>query len=248
MQRHPVDLFLPTRPIPKGHRIGEGTIVEVIAVFHIRLMTFLLLHCRQDLRQFGLHAIPRKMNSGIIFQIPVQPGRDTHIIITPDHDLVTFLVEFEKIDRRFHLFNHKFTRRTFIDTFQQPFDRGSRFYGKHNQQHAEDMDDFHLTEILFIKILTPYFPSGDTHHCVSPFAQRIAKRLSYCKRAEPSGIHRPRRYIPFARPSGICKSVEIVCRSGVQELSPVSYGCQSFTFASVKATWQTLPDSSIKTR
>ena len=27
-----------------------------------------------------------------------------------------------------------------------------------------------------------------------------------------------------------------------------TYGCQSFTFASVKATWQTLPDSSIKTR
>ena len=71
VQSHPVYLFLPALPSPERHGIAERAVVEVVTEAQVCLPAFLPCHCRQDLRQLGMHLVPGKMHTGIILQVPV---------------------------------------------------------------------------------------------------------------------------------------------------------------------------------
>ena len=58
VQRHPVDLLFPTRPIPEGHGIRESAVVEVVPQGQIGLVAFFLSHSRHHGGQLGLHLVP----------------------------------------------------------------------------------------------------------------------------------------------------------------------------------------------
>ena len=71
MECHPVDFLFPALPVPESHRIGERAVIEVVAQTEIRLMTLFLADSRQYGRQLRLHLVPRKMDTSIILEIPV---------------------------------------------------------------------------------------------------------------------------------------------------------------------------------
>ena len=58
MQGHPINFLFPSVPIPEGHGIREGAIIEIVAQRKIGLMTFRFLYFRQHSRQLCFHLIP----------------------------------------------------------------------------------------------------------------------------------------------------------------------------------------------
>ena len=62
-------------------------------------MALLLSHSRKYFGQIGCHAIPGKMNTCMIFQIPIDTRSNAHVVIAPHHHLITLLVKFEEIHR-----------------------------------------------------------------------------------------------------------------------------------------------------
>ena len=119
MQCHPIDFLLPTFPIPKSHRVRECAIIEVVAQGEISLMALFLLDGRENGRQFRLHLVPGKVNTGIVLQIPVDTGGDIHPGVASYHDLRTFLVEFEKVFLTLHDLGLELRRSALVDSFQK---------------------------------------------------------------------------------------------------------------------------------
>ena len=97
VQGHPVDLFLPAVPVPKGHGIGKRAVVEVVAVGEPCGATFLALDSGQTLRQAGVHVVPTDHDAGIVLEIPVDPRGDVHPRIAFDTDLAVALRELKEI-------------------------------------------------------------------------------------------------------------------------------------------------------
>ncbi len=119
MQSHPVYFLFPTLPIPESHRIRISTVIKIITIRQICHMPFFLPDNRQLLRQLGFHLIPGKMNTCIIFQIPVNSGTNVHIIIPTNHHFITLLLQFKKVFRRIYHLNLKFTGSTLVYPLQK---------------------------------------------------------------------------------------------------------------------------------
>ena len=119
VQGHPVDFLFPAVPVPESHAIGEGAIIEVIPVGKRGFVAFLAGYFRQDIRQIRPHVVPGQMDARIIFQVPVDAGSDTHVIVSSDHDLVTLLVQLEEVMLRFPKLNPEPGRGSRVYPFQQ---------------------------------------------------------------------------------------------------------------------------------
>ena len=164
VQGHPVDFALPAVPVPEGHRVGKGAVVQVVAILCLRFLVHLFPDGRQHFGQVGLHAVPRKMHAGIIFEIPVHSRGDVHIRIAAHHHLVALLVQFEEIDCRLLPFHNKLARSALVDALQQSVQgRGQCRHSGHDTPKAKHPDSFHhLSSILlftfFLKI-----PNGNLH-------------------------------------------------------------------------------------
>ena len=77
VQGHPVDFLLPAFPGPGGHGVGEGAIVEVIAV--VRVTGVRLVRCgngQGDAAEVRREVIPRQIDVGIVIEIPVDTRGD----------------------------------------------------------------------------------------------------------------------------------------------------------------------------
>ena len=125
VQSHPVYFFLPSVPIPESHGIRKSTIVQIITVRQGRFSPFFFCHRRKHSRQFCLHSVPGKVDTGIILQIPIQPGSDAHVIVSTDNDFITLLIEFKKVGTGLHLLDNKLLRSSFVYALQQAGHRRS---------------------------------------------------------------------------------------------------------------------------
>ncbi len=143
MERHPVNLTLPTRLVPERHGVGVGAVVKIIAHVHRRGMTFRHFHRRKHIGQRGCHAVPRQMHSGMIFQIPVDPHGSTDIAVGFDTGATPTLAQFEVIlagggYHYIYLFG-----KPGIDTLKQLLDRRITLAGKshrHRHKHQQHKD------------------------------------------------------------------------------------------------------------
>ena len=119
VQSHPVDLLFPTLPVPERHGIGISTIIEIITQTQVCLFTQRLADRRKHIGQLGLHTVPRQLDTGVIFQIPVKSGCDIDIGIAAHHDLRTFLIQFKEVLVAFLQLDDKLTRSTLVYPLQQ---------------------------------------------------------------------------------------------------------------------------------
>ena len=77
VQGHPVDFLLPAFPGPGGHRVGEGAIVEVIAVVSVTGVRLVRSRNGQgDAAKVRREVIPRQIDVGIVIEIPVDTRGD----------------------------------------------------------------------------------------------------------------------------------------------------------------------------
>ena len=77
VQGHPVDFLLPAFPRPGGHGVGEGAIVEVIAVVSVTGVR--LVRCgngQGDAAEVRREVIPCQIDVGIVIEIPVDTRGD----------------------------------------------------------------------------------------------------------------------------------------------------------------------------
>ena len=123
VQGHPVDFLLPACPVPESHAVGMGTVIQIIAVLQQGLVPLLLSHGRQHGRQFGLHAVPRQVDAGIILQVPIDARGDADIIVATHHDAAARLVQLEKVGVTALQFDFKLARSARVNTFQQAGNR-----------------------------------------------------------------------------------------------------------------------------
>ena len=114
-----------------------GTVVQVVAVFQWRFVPFLFRDGRQYVRQFGLHVVPGQVDTGMILQIPVYARGNADRVVTSDYDLFPFLVEFEEVGIRFHVFDGKLAGGTCVDAFQQAFDGSSSPAGQCQKEQPD---------------------------------------------------------------------------------------------------------------
>ena len=103
VQRHPVDLPLPARPVPKRHRIGIGAIVQIIAQVARRLAPHGFANRRQRRGERLRKIVPRDMHPGAVLQIPVHARRDAHRRVALHDHAPRLVVEREIVGHRIGL-------------------------------------------------------------------------------------------------------------------------------------------------
>ena len=119
MQCHPVDFLFPACPVPESHGIRVGAIVEVVAQAQVGFMSFGLGDGWERSGQFCRHVVPRKVDAGIVFQVPVQTGSNVYVGVSAYHNFVSFLVQFEEVGICVLLeLNDEFFRCSRFDSFQ----------------------------------------------------------------------------------------------------------------------------------
>ena len=123
MERHPVDLLLPTVPIPERHGVGEGAIVEVVTQGEVGLVTLLLAYLWKDSREGGMHLVPCELDAAIILQVPVDARSNVDPSVASHDNLAALLVEFEEIHVGLLLLNNELLRRSLVDAFEQRLHR-----------------------------------------------------------------------------------------------------------------------------
>ena len=123
MECHPVDLLLPTVPIPERHGVGEGAVVEVITQGEVGLVTLLLTYFRKHNGKGGMHLVPSELDAAIILQVPVDARCDVDPSVAAHDNLAALLVEFEEIHIGLLLLDNELLRCTLVDAFEQGLHR-----------------------------------------------------------------------------------------------------------------------------
>ena len=124
VEHHPVNFLLPARPVPEGHGIREGAVVEVVAQRQVGFVAFLLLHGGHHLGQADLHLVPAEVYAGMILQVPVQAHANAHPRVAPHHGPVALLVQLEEVAVGLLQLNLELARGTLVDALQQVVDGG----------------------------------------------------------------------------------------------------------------------------
>ena len=98
VQGHPVDEMLPVGPLPPGHRVPVGAVVQEETVFHPGRCFHGLRHGRQLLRKRERIAEqPAVLHMAVVLEIVVQPHGHGVRVIADDGELPPALLEPEEV-------------------------------------------------------------------------------------------------------------------------------------------------------
>ena len=104
VERHPVDEALPLFPLPPGHRIAEGAIVQEEPDGHFHFGRDLARDGRQHRWQlYGVEVEPTDICKAILLEVAVQPHRHGVGIVSLDEHLTASLDQFIRVGWRIGL-------------------------------------------------------------------------------------------------------------------------------------------------
>ena len=140
VQGHPVDLLLPTVPVPEGHRVGVGAVVEVVAQVGRAVVALGRLWHGQTVAHRGVHIAPAQVHARVVFEVVVDADGGAEVVAGGDEGPPVLFAQTEPVAtgraaldgcrRRVHL-DQDFLRETLVDTFQQRVDgRGGASPGR----------------------------------------------------------------------------------------------------------------------